>query len=202
LHGIFTDGKYNRIAGNIPTDMIELPSQIMENWAGVPAVLNVYAKHYKTGEIIPTELLAKLQKSLVFNQAFETVEYIAASVLDLDWHSIQEPKKIDVLDFEKKSMEKINLMQEIIPRYRSTYFAHIVDGYAAGYYVYLWAAVLDSDAFQAFVDSGDIFNKDLADKFRKYILTEGGTDEGMVQYNKFRGQEPSLDPLLRKRGLE
>lgn len=202
LHGIFTDGKYARIAGNIPSDMIELPSQVDENWAGVPEVLNVYAKHYKTGEVIPKELLDKLQKSLVFNQAFETVEYIAASILDLDWHSIQEPQKIDVLDFEKKSMEKIHLMKEIIPRYRSTYFSHIVDGYAAGYYVYLWAAVLDSDAFQAFVDSGDVFNKDLAAKFRKYVLTEGGNDEGMIQYNKFRGKEPSLDPLLKKRGLE
>ncbi len=202
LHGLFTDGKYSRIAGNIPTDMIELPSQVMENWAGVPEVLNVYAKNYKTGEIIPKELLAKLQKSLVFNQAFETVEYIAASVLDLDWHSIQTPKKLDVLDFEKKSMEKLNLMKEIIPRYRTTYFAHIIDGYAAGYYVYLWAAVLDSDAFQAFVDSGDIYNKDLAAKFRRYVLTEGGNDEGMIQYEKFRGQDPSLDPLLKKRGLK
>lgn len=202
LHGLFTDGKYSRIAGNIPSDMIELPSQVMENWAGVPEVLNVYAKHYQTGEVIPAALLAKLQKSLVFNQGFETVEYIAASVLDLDWHSIQEPQKIDVLDFEKKSMERLNLMKEIIPRYRTTYFAHIIEGYAAGYYVYLWAAVLDSDAFQSFVDSGDIYNKDLAAKFRKYILTEGGNDEGMVQYNKFRGQEPSLDPLLKKRGLK
>ncbi len=202
LHGLFTEGKYSRIAGNIPSDMIELPSQVMENWTGVPEVLNVYAKHYKTGEVIPQELLAKLQKSLVFNQAFETVEYIAASILDLDWHSIKEPAKVDVLDFEKKSMERINLMKEIIPRYRSTYFAHVIDGYAAGYYVYLWAAVLDSDAFQAFVDSGDVYNKELAAKFRKYILTEGGNDEGMIQYNKFRGQEPSLDPLLKKRGLE
>jgi len=202
LHSLFSDGKYSRVAGNIPTDMVELPSQVMENWAGVPEVLNIYAKHYKTGEVIPEALLAKLQKSLVFNQAFETVEYIAASVLDLDWHSFDEPKKLDVLDFEKKSMEKLNLMKEIIPRYRTTYFAHIIDGYAAGYYVYLWAAVLDSDAFQAFVDSGDIYNKDLAAKFRKYVLTEGGNDEGMVQYNKFRGQEPSLDPLLKKRGLK
>lgn len=202
LHSLFVQGKYSRVAGNVPTDMVELPSQVMENWAGVPEVLNIYAKHYKTGEVIPQALLAKLQNSLVFNQAFETVEYIAASVLDLDWHSIKEPVKVNAIDFEKKSMEKLNLMKEIIPRYRTTYFAHIIDGYAAGYYVYLWAAVLDSDAFQAFVESGDIYNKDLADKFRKYILTEGGNDEGMVQYNKFRGQEPSLDPLLKKRGLK
>jgi peptidyl-dipeptidase Dcp len=202
LHFLSIDGKYRHIAGNIPQDMIELPSQINENWAGEPEVLNVYAKHYKTGQIIPKELLDKLQKSLVFNEGFVTVEYIAASVLDLDWHSLQEPVKIDVLDFEKKSMEKLNLMKEIIPRYRSTYFSHIVGEYAAGYYVYLWAAVLDSDAFQAFKDSGDIFNKDLAAKFRKYVLIEGGDDEGMIQYNKFRGQEPSLNPLLKKRGLE
>jgi peptidyl-dipeptidase Dcp len=142
-----------------------------------------------------------MEKASVFNQGFETVEYIAASVLDIDWHSIKEPVQDDVNEFEKKSMERINLMDEIIPRYRTTYFSHINGGYAAGYYVYLWAAVLDSDAFQAFVDSGDIYNKDIAAKFRKYILTEGGTDEGMVQYRKFRGQDPSKEPLLRKRGL-
>jgi len=202
LHNLSVDGKYRKIAGNIPNDMIELPSQIMENWAGEPQVLNYYAKHYKTGEIIPKELLEKLQRSSVFNQGFITTEYIAASILDLDWHNIQEPQKVDVLAFEKASMDKIKLMKEILPRYRTTYFGHIVGGYAAGYYVYLWAAVLDSDAFQAFVDSGDIFNKDLAAKFRKYVLAEGGNDEGMVQYNKFRGQEPSLTPLLKKRGLE
>lgn len=202
LHNLSIDGKYSRIAGSLPNDMVELPSQIMENWAGHPDVLNVYAKHYKTGEIIPKTLLDRLQKSSVFNQGFVTVEYIAASVLDLDWHNIQKPEKIDVLDFEKKSMERIHLMKEIIPRYRTTYFSHIIGGYAAGYYVYLWAAVLDSDAYQAFIDSGDLFNQDLASKFRKYVLKEGGTDEGMVQYLKFRGQEPSLDPLLRKRGLE
>ena len=202
LHFLSIDGKYVRTAGNVPNDMIELPSQIMENWAGVPEVLNVYAKHYKTGEIMPKELLERLQKSLVFNQGFETVEYIAASVLDLDWHGLPESKKVDVLEFEKQSMDRIHLMKEILPRYRTTYFSHIIGGYAAGYYVYLWAAVLDSDAFQAFVDSGDIYNKELAAKFRKYILAEGGNDEGMIQYKKFRGQDPSLHPLLKKRGLE
>jgi len=202
LHNIFTDGKYDRTAGSLPRDMVELPSQIMENWAAQPEVIRYYGKHYQTGEVIPNELLEKLQKSMVFNQGFETVEYVAASLLDLDWHSFTEPKKIDVLAFEKESMDKIKLMKEILPRYRSTYFSHIIGGYAAGYYVYLWAAVLDSDAFQAFVDSGDIFNKEIAAKFRKHILTEGGTDEGMIQYKKFRGQDPSIDPLLKKRGLK
>jgi len=203
LHNIFIDGKYDRTAGRLPRDMVELPSQIMENWAAVPEVIKHYGKNYKTGEVIPDELLVKLQNSLKFNQGFETVEYIAASILDLDWHSFTEPQKVDVLTFEKKSMDNLKLMKEILPRYRTTYFNHIVgSGYAAGYYVYLWAAVLDSDAFQAFVDSGDIFNKEIAAKFKKYILTEGGTDEGMIQYKKFRGQDPSIDPLLRKRGLK
>lgn len=201
LHGMFTDGKYDRTAGNLARDMVELPSQFMENYAGEPEVLKVYAKHYKTGKIIPQELMARLQKSLVFNQGFETVEYIAASFLDLDWHTITAPQQVNVLDFEKQSMNKINLMDEIIPRYRTTYHNHMAGGYSAGYYVYLWAAVLDSDAFQAFKDSGDIFNQKIAASFRKNILTEGGSDEGMIQYNKFRGQEPSQIPLLKKRGL-
>lgn len=202
LHNLSIDGKYDRTAGSLPRDMIELPSQIMENWAAVPEVIKHYGIHYKTGVVIPDELLQRLQKSMVFNQGFVTVEYIAASILDLDWHSFTEPRKVDVNAFEKESMDKIKLMKEILPRYRSTYFGHIIGGYSAGYYVYLWAAVLDSDAFQAFVDSGDIFNKEIAAKFRKYILTEGGTDEGMVQYKKFRGQDPSNEPLLKKRGLK
>lgn len=201
LHGLFTDGKYDRIAGNLARDMVELPSQFMENFAGQPEVLKMYAKHYKTGKVIPQELVNRLQKSLTFNEAFNTVEYIAASVLDLDWHSFTEPQKVDVLDFEKQSMSKINLMEEILPRYRTTYHNHMAGGYSAGYYVYLWAAVLDSDAFQAFLDSKNIFNKEVAAKFRKYILTEGGSDEGMIQYRKFRGQDPSMEPLLKKRGL-
>ncbi len=202
LHNLFTDGPYERIAGSLARDMVELPSQIMENWAAQPEIIKQYGKHYKTGEIIPDDLLARLQKSTVFNQGFVTVEYVAASILDLDWHSFTEPKKVDVLAFEKQSMDNIKLMKEILPRYRTTYFNHIIGGYSAGYYVYLWAAVLDTDAFQAFVDSGDIFNKDIAAKFRKYILTEGGTDEGMIQYRKFRGQDPSNEPLLKKRGLK
>ena len=201
LAGLFTDGKYDRIAGNLPRDMVELPSQIMENWAGEPEVLKVYARHFKTGEMIPDELIQRMEKASVFNEAFNTVEYIAASVLDIDWHTIKEPKQVDVNLFEKESMDRIKLMEEIIPRYRTTYFSHIIGGYAAGYYVYLWAAVLDTDAFQAFVDSGDIYNKEIAARFRKHILTEGGNDEGMIQYRKFRGQDPSKIPLLKKRGL-
>ncbi len=202
LHGFFADGKYDRTAGRIPRDMVELPSQVMENWTGQPEVLEVYARHYETDEVIPQDLVIRLQNSMKFNEAFNTVEYIAASILDLDWHTVGGKTDLDVLTFERQSMENINLMKEIIPRYRTTYFNHIVGGYAAGYYVYLWAAVLDSDTFQAFVDSGDIFNQEIAESFRENILEQGGSDEGMVQYIKFRGQEPSIDPLLKKRGLK
>jgi peptidyl-dipeptidase Dcp len=203
LHGLFTQGKYNRTAGNVPQDYVEMPSQIMENWAGEPEVLRMYAKHYKTGEVIPDGLISKIENSGLFNQGFVTVEYIAASILDLDYHELAAPANVDVVNFEKDAMKKAGLIEEILPRYRSTYFAHIFNGgYAAGYYVYLWAAVLDADAFDFFKQSGNIFNPELAAKFRKNCLAESGDDEGMVQYKKFRGQEPSLDPLLKRRGLK
>ncbi|MDD4604064.1 MAG: M3 family metallopeptidase [Bacteroidales bacterium] len=203
LHGLFTEGKYTRTAGSVPQDYVEMPSQIMENWAGEPRVLQAYAKHYKTGAVIPQTLIDKIQKSGLFNQGFETIEYLAASLLDMDYHNLAAPAEVTVQAFEKKSLDSIGLIKEILPRYRTTYFAHIFDGgYAAGYYVYIWAAVLDADAFNTFKTSGDIYNKDLAAKFRKYCLAESGDDEGMIQYKKFRGQEPSIDPLLKKRGLK
>jgi peptidyl-dipeptidase Dcp len=153
--------------------------------------------------VIPDALISKIENSGLFNQGFVTVEYIAASILDLDYHELAVPAKVDVLSFEKDAMKKAGLIEEILPRYRSTYFAHIFNGgYAAGYYVYLWAAVLDADAFDYFKQSGNIFNPELAAKFRKNCLAESGDDEGMVQYKKFRGQEPSLDPLLKRRGLK
>jgi peptidyl-dipeptidase Dcp len=203
LHGLFTQGKYSRTAGNVPQDYVELPSQVMENWAGEAEVLRMYAKHYKTGEVIPETLITKIQNSGLFNQGFDNSEYIAASILDMDYHKLAAPVSLtDVVDFEKKAMENIGLINEIWPRYRSTYFAHIFDGgYAAGYYVYLWAAVLDADAFAYFKESGDIFNQELAASFRKNCLAESGDDEGMTQYVKFRGQQPTIDALLKKRGL-
>jgi peptidyl-dipeptidase Dcp len=202
LHGLFTEGKYNRTAGNVPNDYVELPSQVMENWAGEKEVLKQYAKHYKTGAVIPDSLIDKIEKSSKFNQGFATIEYLAASLLDLDFHNLSEAKDIDVETFEKDAMNEIGLIPEILPRYRSTYFSHIFSGgYAAGYYVYIWAAVLDADAFDAFVQSGDIYNQELAAKFRKYCLKESGDNEGMMQYKKFRGKDPSIDPLLEKRGL-
>jgi peptidyl-dipeptidase Dcp len=200
LHGLFTDGPYRRTAGSVARDFVELPSQIMENWAKEPEVLRVYAKHYKTGEVIPEALIAKLEKSAQFNQGFETVEYLAASLLDMDWHT--QPFEGDVEAFEKAAMNKIGLIGEIVPRYRSPYFAHIFSvGYSSGYYVYIWAAVLDADAFVAFKQSGDIFNPDYAVRFRE-LLTKSGSLEGMDIYKNFRGQEPSIEPLLKRRGLK
>ncbi|MBK3516834.1 M3 family metallopeptidase [Carboxylicivirga marina] len=204
LHALFTAGEFHRTAGVVPQDYVELPSQIMENWAAEPQVMRHYARHYKTGEVIPNNLIEKIQKSGHFNQGFVTVEYLAASLLDLSWHNLKADENIEnSLEFEQQAMDNIGLIEEIIPRYRSTYFSHIFssDYYAAGYYVYIWAAVLDSDAFDAFKQSGDIFNTELAQKFRKHCLSECGDDEGMVQYRKFRGQDPSLQPLLIKRGL-
>ena len=200
LHALFTDGPYRRIAGVVPNDFVELPSQVMENWASEPEVLRYYAKHYKTGEVIPEALITKLGKSAQFNQGFETVEYLAASLLDMDWHTI--PLKGDVMAFEKSSLDKIGLIPEIAPRYHSTYFTHIFSGgYSAGYYVYIWAAVLDADAFDAFKQSGNIFNPEIAARFRT-LLAKSGSDEGMVIYKNFRGQDPSIEPLLKRRGLK
>jgi peptidyl-dipeptidase Dcp len=204
LHTLFTDGKYDKTAGNVPNDYVEMPSQVMENWAAEPQVLKYYGKHYQTGATIPDELIKKIENSGHFNQGFDMVEYLAASILDMDYHMLGNGQKLDdVLAFESNSMSKIGLINEIVPRYRSTYFAHIFDGgYAAGYYVYMWAAVLDADAFAAFKESGDIFNKDLAARFRKYCLAEIGDHDPMAQYVEFRGKKPSVDPLLKRKGLK
>jgi len=202
LHRLLQDQPYDRTAGDVPRDFVELPSQIMENWASEPEVLKVYARHYQTGESIPDALIAKLEKSRQFNQGFETVEYLAASILDMKYHTPANPSIADVRLFEKVALAKEGLIPEILPRYRSTYFTHIFSGgYSAGYYVYIWAAVLDADAFQAFKESGDLFNPALAAKFRE-LLTKSGSDEGMKIYTKFRGKEPDIKSLLQRRGLE
>jgi len=201
LHSLFADEPYNRTSRSVPRDFVELPSQIMENWAAEPEVMKVYAKHYKTGEAIPDSLIAKLQAAGTFDQGFITGEYIAASLLDMDYHTPANPIIPDVREFEKRAMEKYGLIPEILPRYRSTYFQHIFSGgYSAGYYVYLWAAVLDADAFEAFRETGNIFNPEVAARFRT-LLSKSGSDEGMNIYRNFRGKDPSIEPLLKKRGL-
>jgi peptidyl-dipeptidase Dcp len=203
LHGLLSDCTYETVSGTaVPSDFVELCSQVMENWAFEPEVLRQYARHYKTGEVIPEDLIKKISRADKFNQGFVTVEYLAASFLDMDWHTAILPDQVDVLNFEGKSMGAIGLIPEIVPRYRSSYFNHIFSGgYSAGYYSYIWAAVLDADAFQAFKDAGNLFDPATAKAFRENILARGGSEEGMVLYRKFRGKEPSIEPLLERRGL-
>ena len=203
LHAFFSDGLYTRTCGNVPHDYVEMPSQIMENWVAEPEVIRMYAKHYMTGEPMPDSLITKIENSALFNQGFMTTELIAASILDMKYHELTEAKNLDVDAFEKEQMEAIGLMPEILPRYRSTNFSHIFNGgYSAGYYAYTWAEVLDKDAFNYFKSSGDLFNPELAASFRKNCLQECGYDEGMVQYRKFRGQDPDYEPYLKARGLK
>ncbi len=203
LHNFFADGHYNRTSRSVPRDFVELPSQILENWASEPALLKEYALHYETGKPIPDELIEKLNNAGNFNQGFANVEYIAASILDLDWHTTPVDADTDVNAFEKASMDRLGLIDEIVPRYRTPNFGHIFgSGYAAGYYVYRWAGVLDADAFYAFKNSGDLFNQELADKFRKYVLAGNAHWEGMEAYVNFRGQEPDIEPFLIQSGLK
>ncbi|MCK5619616.1 MAG: M3 family metallopeptidase, partial [Candidatus Krumholzibacteria bacterium] len=205
LHGMLSDCTYETLAGTeVSRDFVELPSQLMENWASDPKVLKMYARHYQTGEPMPDELIEKIKKSRHFNQGFATTEYLAASFLDMDWHTLDQGREVsDVLAFEDECLSELGLMPEIISRYRSPYFRHIfAGGYASGYYSYVWAEVLDADAFQAFKEAGDIFDAKTATSFRENILERGGTEDAMVLYTRFRGQDPSIEPLLERRGLK
>ncbi len=203
LHGLLSDCTYRPLSGtSVPRDFVELPSQIMEHWASHPDVIKSYALHYETGEPIPDELLEKIKNAGHFNQGFATVEYLASCFLDMDWHVLSEPKEHETGAFEKAAMDKLGLITEIIPRWRSTYFQHIFSGaYSSGYYSYIWAEVLDSDAFEAFKETS-LFDQETAASLRKNILAAGGTDDPMAMYLRFRGAEPKIDPLLKKRGLK
>jgi peptidyl-dipeptidase Dcp len=202
LHGLLSNSTYYSLSGtSVPRDFVELPSQIMENWASEPEVLKLYAKHYQTGEVIPDELIEKIQNSAYFNQGFATVEYLAASFLDMGYHNMKEFNLTDVSSFEDATLAQIGLIPEITSRYRSTYFNHIFSGgYSSGYYSYIWSGILDSDAFEAFKEHG-LFDQATAASFRKNILERGGTEDPMVLYKKFRGAEPDIKPLLKRRGL-
>ena len=202
LHALFSQVKYSGLGG-VERDFVELPSQIMENWALEPEMLRRYALHHRTNDPIPHHLIEKLQRSRHFNQGFNTVELLAASLTDMDIHTIEQFSPIDVNEFERKMLnERRGLMEQIAPRYRYPYFSHIFDGgYSSGYYSYLWAEVLDKDAYQAFVESGDIFNKRIATDFRNKVLARGGEADGMDLYRDFRGADPDRKPLLLGRGL-
>ncbi|GAA0873931.1 M3 family metallopeptidase [Wandonia haliotis] len=202
LHGLLSDVQYKSLAGtNVYTDFVELPSQVMENWAGDPEFMKEYAKHYKTGEVIPDALIEKLQRSGTFDQGFATTEYLAASLLDMHYHTTNGKLEGDINTIEREAMNKIGLIGEIIPRYRSTYFSHIfAGGYSAGYYSYIWSGVLDTDAYQAFKETS-LFDQATAKAFRENILEKGGSEDPMELYVKFRGAKPGIEPLLKKRGL-
>ena len=202
LHGLFSDVKYRSLAGtSVPRDFVELPSQIMENWAADPEVMKSYAKHFETKEAIPDALIEKMQDAGTFDQGFATVEYLAASLLDMSYHSATAPITDQASDFEKNAMSKIGLIDAIIPRYRSTYFQHIFSGgYSAGYYSYIWSEVLDSDAFAAFKEKG-LYDQGTAASFRNNILEKGGTGDPAEMYKKFRGADPDPIHLMKKRGL-
>ncbi len=201
LHGLLSDCTYPSISGtSVPRDFVEFPSQVLENWVLEPEMLKLYAKHYKTGEVMPNELIEKIKKAGKFNQGFETVEYLAAAFLDMAWHTLDKEEDRDVNKFEKKVFDELGLIPEIVSRYRSTYFRHITGGYSAGYYSYIWSEILDADTFAAFKEKG-IFDKETANAYRKYILSKGGTEEAMKMFENFRGHKPAIEPLLERRGL-
>ncbi len=203
LHNFFADGRYNRTRRDVPRDFVELPSQILENFAAETELLKKYALHYQTKEPIPNELIERINNAAHFNQGFINTEYLAAAILDMDWHTLEIDPGTCVNEFEAMVFERIGLIDEIYPRYRTTNFAHLFTyDYAAGYYVYRWAGVLDADAFMAFKKSGDLFNRELANKFRKYILAGNARWEGMDAYKNFRGQEPDINYFLERSGLK
>jgi len=204
LHSLFSDVTYESLSGtHVPNDFVEFPSQVMENWMSEPEVLKLYAKNYKTGEVIPADMVERMNAANKFNQGFATVEYMAAAYLDMAWHTLDDSTKLETRVFEFSEMERLGLIPEILPRYRSTYFGHIFSGggeYAAGYYSYLWSEVLDADAFAAFKEAG-VFDRETATRYRK-MLSLGGTRPGMDLYVEFRGREPEIEPLLIKKGLK
>ena len=206
LHGLLTQIKYSTFSGvDGPRDYTEFPAQILEHWAGDPEVLAVYARNHKTGEIIPQDLVDKMNAASNFNQGFKTTEFIAASLLDLRWHMLtsEEAAKItDARAFEQTVLEEYGIIPEIEPRYRSQYFSHIfAGGYSAGYYAYLWSEILDADGFMAFKQTGDIYNPELAGKLKKWVYESGGLREADELYRNFRGSDPTIEPLLETRGF-
>ena len=204
LHGMLTQAPFRGLSGtNVDRDLVELPSQINEHWAWVPEVMKNYARHYKTGEVIPQELVDKIQESSKFNQGFMTTELVGAALLDIEWHKLNWCGDIDVKKFERSMARRLHMPEEVQFRYRSPYFKHIFDNdqYSCGYYTYLWAQVLEADGWERFKTEG-AFSQQAADDYRHFILEAGDTDDPMVLYKKFRGHEPNADALLRNRGLK
>ncbi|MFT6898911.1 MAG: peptidyl-dipeptidase Dcp [Paraglaciecola sp.] len=202
IQGLLSDGYYQSQTGTaLPRDYVEYPSQVMENWMMEPEVLAQFAKHYKTGEVIPKEMIDKIQAAGKFNQGFATIEYLAAALLDMKWHTLETDELQDADTFEKATLDEIGLIPQIAPRYRTGYFSHIfAGGYSAGYYGYIWSNIYDADTWQVFSQNG-IFDQDTAKSYRKNVLQPGGTEDPMIMYRRFRGKDPQVWPLLERRGL-
>ena len=202
LHGLLSDANYPSLSGTrVTRDYVEFPSQMMENWAREPEVIKTFALHYQTDEPIPDSLLNKISEAGTFNEGFETSEYVAAAHLDMAYHTSTEDIK-DIDKFEDDTLSELGLIPQIESRYRSTYFGHIfAGGYSSGYYSYLWTEVLEADAFEPFREKG-LFDKETASKLKEYVYASGNTEDLMTQYKKYRGSEPEIEPLLRKRGLD
>lgn len=203
LHGLLSDVTYRSLSGtSVYRDFVELPSQVLENWGTAPKIMKMYARHHVTGDSIPDEIIEKLEQSANYGEGFATAEYLASTFLDMAYHNRSEGVTGDISAFEKTVMNEVGLPESIVPRHRSTYFGHIFSGgYSSNYYSYIWSAVLDSDAFEAFVETGDLFNSEKAQLFREHILSKGGTVDPMELYKRFRGAEPTIEPLLKKRGM-
>jgi len=203
LHGLLSRCRYRCLSGTATAlDFSELPSQIMENWAIEPDQLAAYGRHYRTGAPLDPDQAARIQQAQLLCQGFCTTEFLAAAFLDLDWHTRTDPEPVDAAAFERATLARIGLLPEVPLRHRTPFFAHSMGGeYAAGYYGYLWSAVLDSDAYQAFKERGDPFDQETARAFRTHILEKGGSEDPLELFRRFRGRDPSVAPLLHKRGL-
>ena len=209
LHGLMTKIDYTKFSGvDGPRDYTEFPAQILEHWTSQPIMLALYAMHYRTGDVIPEALVERMLLAANHNQGFATTEFIAAALLDLRWHMLSEEQAMAITDaraFEEQVLLGYGLIDEIEPRYRTHYFAHIFSsntGYSAGYYAYLWSEILDADGFNAFLEAEDIFDPEVADRLKKWVYEAGGLREAEELYRKFRGSDPDIAPLLRGRGFQ
>lgn len=202
LHGLLSDVTYPSISGtSVSRDFVELPSQLYEHWLTTDAVLEHFARHYQTGATIPAAIVAKLKAARNFNQGFATVEYAASAIVDIELHSLADPERLDVSGFERETLKRIGMPREIVMRHRLPQFMHIMGGYAAGYYSYLWSEVMDADAFAAFEEAGDVFDRKTASRLAKHIYSAGNRRDPLEAYVAFRGRPPTIEPLLRKRGF-
>jgi peptidyl-dipeptidase Dcp len=203
LHGLSSNVTYPSLSGtSVATDYVEFPSQILERWISTPEVLQKFAVHYQTGKPIPQNLVDRIERASAFNQGFATVEYLASALVDMKMH-LAGSQKIDPDAFERKTLSELGMPGEIVMRHRTPQFGHVFssDGYSAGYYSYIWSDVISADAYDAFVEAGGPYNKTVAERLRKYVFSVGNTIDPADAYRTFRGRDPKIEALMRKRGF-